>query len=44
MKKITLSIFFTLCLMIGFGNSVDLQTARQVATNFWNVVSGQHGI
>ena len=44
MKKITLSIFFTLCLMIGFGNSVDLQTARQVATNFWNVVTGQHDI
>ncbi len=42
MKRITLSIFFTLCLMIGFGNPVDLQTAQQVATNFWNVVTGQN--
>ena len=42
MKKYTLSIFLMLCLMLGFSNPVDRQTARLVATNFWNAVTGQN--
>lgn len=43
MKKYTLSIFLMLCLMLGFSNPVDRQTAQIVATNFWNAVTGQNG-
>lgn len=42
MKKFTLSIFLILCLMLGFSNPVDRQTAQLVATNFWNAITGQN--
>ena len=44
MKKYTLSIFLMLCLMLGFSNPVDRQTAQLVATNFWNAVTGQNSL
>lgn len=44
MKKYTLSVFLMLCLMLGFSNPVDRQTAQLVATNFWNAVTGQNSL
>ena len=42
-KKITILFLFLVCMITGFSNPVNRQTAQTVATNFWNVVTGQNG-